>query len=101
MIANPKAKHQDIVDLVQRRLDGFITAQKSVLVVYNISNTLLSKATAITPGKRSPTITALDDGESKSVSALVPKANVNDIMDKLHDIGATDILVMNLSNSRM
>jgi len=89
------------VDLIRRRLEGYITATNFVMVVYNISNALLTEVLKITPGKRSPTITSLDDGESKSVSALVPKKEVNAIMDKLHDVGATDILVMNLANSRM
>lgn len=101
LIVNPNAEHRDLVDLIKRRLEGYITATNFVMVVYNVSNALLSAAVSITPGKRSPTITSLDDGESKSVSALVPKKNVNNIMDQLHDLGATDILVMNLANSRM
>jgi ATP phosphoribosyltransferase len=71
------------------------------MVIYNVSNNLLSEAIKITPGKRSPTITSLDDGQSKSVSALVPAKQVNDIMDQLHDVGATDILVLEIANSRM
>lgn len=101
LIVNPHAEHKDLVDLIKRRLDGYITATKYVLVVYNVSNDLLHAAVAITPGKRSPTITSLDDGVSKSVSSLVLSKEVNKIMDQLHDIGATDILVMDLANSRM
>jgi ATP phosphoribosyltransferase len=69
--------------------------------MYNVSNELLVKAVTITPGKRSPTVTSLDDGQSKAVSALVARKDVNNIMDQLHSIGATDILVMDISNSRM
>lgn len=101
LIANPNAEHKDLVALIQRRLEGFITAQNFVMVVYNVANELLSQAVGVTPGKRSPTVTSLDDGQSKSVSSLVPKKEVNDIMDKLQAVGATDILVMELSNSRM
>jgi ATP phosphoribosyltransferase len=101
LIVNPKAEHRDLVDLIKRRLDGYITATKYVLVMYNISNMLLPQAVKITPGKRSPTITSLDDGESKAVSSLVLTKEVNSIMDQLHDIGATDILVMEVKNSRM
>jgi len=89
------------VELIRRRLEGYITATNYVMVVYNISNNLLVDVLKITPGKRSPTITSLDDGQSKSVSSLVPKKEVNRIMDQLHDVGATDILVMELANSRM
>lgn len=87
--------------MLQRRIDGYITATKFVMLMYNVHNDLLSKATVITPGKRSPTITALDDGQYKAVSSLVLSKNVNNIMDQLHDLGATDILVIDLHNSRM
>jgi ATP phosphoribosyltransferase len=101
LIVNPNAEHRDLVELIKRRLDGYITATRYVLIMYNVSNTLLGEAIKITPGKRSPTITSLDDGESKAVSSLVLKKEVNTVMDQLHDVGATDILVLNLANSRM
>jgi ATP phosphoribosyltransferase len=101
LISNPNAKHKDLVELVKLRLDGYITATKYVLVMYNVSNSILSDALSITPGKRSATITSLDDGESKAVSSLVLANDVNRIMDELHKIGATDILVMEIKNSRM
>lgn len=101
LIANPNAEHKELIDLIRRRLEGFITATKYVMIVYNISNDLLERVAQITPGKRSPTVTSLDDGKSKAVSALVLKKSVNDIMDQLHDVGATDILVMDIHNSRM
>ena len=87
--------------MIKRRLEGYITATKYVLVLYNVDNGLLDQACKITPGKRSPTITSLDDGKSKAVSALVLKKDVNNIMDALHEMGATAILVMDLANSRM
>lgn len=101
LIANPHAEHQDIVELIRRRLNGYITATKYVMIIYNVSNDLLEEAVKITPGKRSPTITTLDDGVSKSVSSLVLKKEVNEKMDQLHAIGATDILVVNMANSLM
>lgn len=101
LIGNPQAQHKDLVDLIKRRLEGYITATKFVLMVYNVPNANLEAATKITPGKRSPTITSLDDGMSKSVSALVSKKDQNKIMDQLHEVGATDILVLQLANSLM
>lgn len=101
LIANPNAEHQELVDLIKRRIDGYITATKYVMVMYNVSNDLLSQAVQITPGKRSPTITPLDDGLSKAVSSLVLKREASNKMDELHALGATDILVFELANSRM
>lgn len=69
--------------------------------MYNVSNELLEKAVSVTPGKRSPTVTSLDDNQSKAVSSLVLKKEASTKMDELHDLGCTDILVLNLSNTRM
>mmetsp|Transcript_4021 Transcript_4021/g.5786 ORF Transcript_4021/g.5786 Transcript_4021/m.5786 type:complete len:302 (-) Transcript_4021:84-989(-) len=101
LISNPHTTHQDIVDMLKRRLDGYITATKFVMVMYNVSVDLLEKATVITPGKRSPTITALDDPNFKAVSSLVATKDVSEKMDQLHEIGATDILVIDIHNSLM
>jgi ATP phosphoribosyltransferase len=101
LIANPHSTHQDMVDLLKLRIEGYITATKYVMIIYNVSTELLEKAVQITPGKRSPTITSLDDKGFKSVSSLVLKNEISQKMDALHDIGATDILCLNLSNSRM
>lgn len=101
MIVNPHAKHGDLVDLIKRRIEGYITATKYVMIMYNISNDKLEEAIKITPGKRSPTITSLDDQDGKAVASLVLLKEANDKMDALHDIGATDILTVNISNSRM
>lgn len=101
VIQNPHAPHENLVNLIKRRIEGYITATKFVLVFYNISNEHMAAAVKVTPGKRSPTVTSLDDGVSKSVSALVPKKDINQTMDRLEEVGATDILVMDVSNSRM
>lgn len=101
LIANPNAEHTDLVELIKRRIEGYITATKYVMITYNVSSDLLAKAVEITPGKRSPTVTSLEDGVCKAVSSLVLKSEVSSKMDALHDVGATDILVMDISNSRM
>lgn len=101
LIANPHTEQNDIIELLRRRIDGYITATKFVMVMYNVHVDLLEAATKITPGKRSPTITSLDDVDFKAVSSLVVAKNVNNIMDQLHDLGATDILVIDIKNSRM
>jgi len=101
LISNPKGEHQDVVDMLKRRLEGHITATKFVMLSYNIANGLLEDALKITPGKKSPNITALDDGMFKSISSLVLKKEANQKMDELHDLGATDILTFELSNTRM
>jgi ATP phosphoribosyltransferase len=71
------------------------------MIVYNVSSDLLEEAIKITPGKRSPTITNLECGKDKAVSSLVLTKEVSEKMDVLHALGATDILVIDIANSRM
>uniref|UniRef100_A0A7S1ZI17 ATP phosphoribosyltransferase n=1 Tax=Trieres chinensis TaxID=1514140 RepID=A0A7S1ZI17_TRICV len=101
LISNPNSEHKDIVNMLKRRLEGYITATKYVMISYNISNDLLAGALKMTPGKKSPNITPLECGELKAVSALVSKKEANKRMDELHDLGATDILTFQLTNTRM
>ena len=101
LISNLNTTHQDLVNLIRNRIEGYITATKYVMIVYNVGSDLLSEAIKITPGKQSPTITSLVCGNVKSVSSLVLKKEVSDKMDALQKVGATDILVLALSNTRM
>lgn len=80
---------------------GYITATKYVMISYNAHNDIISQAMKITRGKKSPTITSLDDISLKAVSCLIKKNEISEKMDKLHDLGATDILTFEISNSRM
>ena len=100
LIGNPNAEHADLVEMIKSRIEGYITATKYNMIIYNVSDELLSAALAITPGKRSPSITTLDDG-GKAVSSLVLKKEVSAKMDALKAMGASDILVLAIANSRM
>ena len=101
LIANSHSTHNEIIDLLKRRIEGYITATKYVMIMYNVSKALLAEAVKVTPGKRSPTITNLDDENFKAVSSLVKKSELSSKMDELYELGATDILALTLSNSRM
>lgn len=101
LISNPNSTHQDLIKLMKNRIEGYITATKYAMIIYNVENEKLAEAIKITPGKRSPTITSLECGNVKSVSSLVLKKEVSDKMDALQACGATDILVVDISNSRM
>lgn len=83
-----------------RDTDNAIAAQKFVLCQYNVSRSLLPIATKVTPGKRAPTITALDEADWVAVSSMVEKSRIALVMDELTAVGATDILVLSIANSR-
>lgn len=101
LISNPKSEHTDIVKLLKKRIEGCMIAKKFVMMSYNVHNELLEAALKVTPGKKSPNITSLQDQDYKAVSCLVVKKEMNNRMDELHDLGATDILTFALSNTRM
>ena len=98
-----KSKHPSnpaLVDLLASRIRGVITAQSYVLCVYNVRRDNLKAAEKITPGKRAPTVTSLEDRDWVAVSVMVLRSKVATIMDELSAIGAEDILTFKLQNSR-
>merc|ERR1719215_115997 len=101
LICNPRTKHTELVDLVRRRIAGYLTAQSWVMVTYNVHRSNLKRVEAITPGKRSPSVQPLEDKAWVAVQALVPKAKAPSIMDELEEAGAKDILLTGLLSTRM
>lgn len=90
-----------LIELVTSRIAGVIAAGRYVLCNYNIPRASVHEATLVTPGRRAATVTPLDDPEWVAVSSMVLKADVANIMDKLQLIGASDILIVNISNCRV
>jgi len=82
------------------KTDICIAAQKFVLCQYNVARESLEIAKKITPGKRAPTITALEDQDWVAVSSMVAKKDIANVMDDLTKVGAKDILVLNIMNTR-
>ncbi|KAL8852332.1 MAG: hypothetical protein Q9221_002828 [Calogaya cf. arnoldii] len=89
-----------LVDLIAARIRGAITAQVFVLCSYNIERHRLAAATRIAPGKRAPTVIPLDEEGWTAVSVMVEKRRIATIMDQLTQVGAKDILVLSISNTR-
>ncbi len=75
-------------------------AQKYVLCQYNIQREKLASATKITPGQRAPTINALEEEGWVAVSSMVEKKKIAIVMDELTEVGASDILVLDIVNTR-
>ena len=84
-----------------RRLRGVLVAREYVIMDYDCPRSLVEKASAITPGIESPTISPLADENWVAIRALVKAAETNQIMDDLHDIGARAILVSAIHAARI
>ncbi|GAA2520590.1 ATP phosphoribosyltransferase [Rarobacter incanus] len=91
----------DKLAVLTRRLQGVLTARRYVLMDYDVPTELLDKAAAITPGYESPTVSDLHDAGWKAVRVMIPRDQVNSIMDALYDIGARAILVTQILASRV
>jgi ATP phosphoribosyltransferase len=89
------------ITTLQRRLQGVLVARQYVLVDYDVPVALLESATAITPGLESPTISPLHDPEWVAVRAMVNRADTNQVMDDLYELGARAILVSSIHAARI
>ncbi|MFC4106111.1 ATP phosphoribosyltransferase [Micromonospora zhanjiangensis] len=93
--ANPR------VDQLDRRLHGVLVARRYVMLTYDVRVDLLDRASALTPGIESPTVSALHREGWVAVNAMVLRGDVHQIMDQLYDLGARAILVTNIHACRL
>ncbi|MGI9161576.1 MAG: ATP phosphoribosyltransferase [Mycobacterium sp.] len=79
-------------DQLAGRVQGVVFGQQYLMLDYDCPRSVVDKAVGITPGLESPTIAPLADPDWVAVRALVPRREVNAIMDELAGIGAKAIL---------
>ena len=89
------------VDQLDRRLHGVLVARRYVMLAYDVRADLLEKASALTPGIESPTISPLHREGWVAVQAMVLRGAVHQIMDQLYDLGARAILVTDIHACRL
>jgi ATP phosphoribosyltransferase len=83
-------------DQLTARVQGVVFGQQYLMLDYDCPRSVLERATEITPGLESPTIAPLADEDWVAVRALVPRRDVNAIMDELAAIGAKAILASDI-----
>ena len=104
LIKSAAPKHPDLknlIDLVTKRIAGVIAASRYIVCQYNVPRDKLAAAMRVTPGRRAPTVSRIEEEGWVAVSSMVEKARAADVMDELMQIGAEDILVFNLDNCRV
>ncbi|WP_297555664.1 ATP phosphoribosyltransferase [uncultured Actinomyces sp.] len=101
LIGREEYRDDPQVKVLQRRLDGVMRAHANVLVDYNVHERDMAAAVAVAPGFESPTISPLADSSWLAVRVVVPRGDINRVMDELYDVGARGILVTELSASRL
>lgn len=90
-----------LIALLTSRIAGVVAASKYVVCQYNIPRARLAEGLKITPGRRAPTVSPLEDGDWCAVSSMVDQKQFAIIMDDLANIGAEDIMIFNLDNCRV
>ena len=95
------ASDREGIETLRRRLAGVKVAREFVLMDYDLPLVLLEAASRITPGLESPTISPLRDPEWVAVRAMVPRGDMNHIMDDLYALGARAILVSPIHAARI
>jgi ATP phosphoribosyltransferase len=97
------ARASDIPGLAtfRRRVQGVLVAHRYVLMDYDLPAELVDEASRITPGFESPTVSPLRDSGWVAVRVMVPRAETNNIMDELYELGARAILVSSINAARI
>lgn len=98
-------KGPDVADaelsVLTGRLRGVLMARQFVLVDYDVPNERLDATIAVTPGFEAPTVTPLHGKDWHAVRVMVPRSEVNQIMDRLHAAGGRGILTTELLAVRL
>ncbi len=97
------AAREDVpgLETLRRRIQGVMVAHQYVLIDYDLPAELVDRASAITPGLESPTVSPLRDTGWVAVRVMVPRSEMNQVMDELYALGARAILVSAIHAARI
>ena len=102
LIRSPRVTENDErLTILNHRIQRVLTAQRYVLMDYDIPVSKVAAAVEVTPGFESPTISPLHDKQWVAVRVMVPREKVNQLMDRLYEVGARGIIVTALQASRI
>ena len=91
----------DGLDQLERRLNGVLIAQNYVIMDYDVADTVLAEACAVTPGLEGPTVSPLARDGWKAVRVMVLRREAQRVMDDLWSVGARAILVTDIAACRL
>jgi len=89
------------LDVFYRRLQGVLVARSYVMMDYDIRESRVEEAVALTPGIESPTVSPLHREGWVAVRSMVPRSAAQKIMDDLYEIGARGILTTDIHACRL
>lgn len=86
----------DDISVLVARLRGVLMARQYVLMDYDVPDEALEAAIKITPGYEGPTVAPLHNSTWHAVRVMVPRSEMNHVMDDLYAVGARAILTTEL-----
>jgi ATP phosphoribosyltransferase len=87
---------EEHVSVLAARLRGVLMARQYVLMDYDVPSERLEDAVKVTPGFEAPTVTPLHGSDWQAVRVMVPRSEINHVMDELYAVGARAILTTEL-----
>jgi ATP phosphoribosyltransferase len=97
---NPDLAATEPADRIVRRIEGVVITCGCFLLECNVPRALLSGAATITPGFKSPTISALEGPDRCAARVMVKRGEVISIMERIEALGASAILDTQITNCR-
>ena len=91
---------EDIATLTGR-LRGVLMARQYILMDFDVPAENLEAAVKIAPGFEAPTVTSLHGSDWSAVRVMVPRVEMNHVMDELYGAGARAIIVTELLACRV
>jgi len=101
LIANRNSPWKELIDKLSRRLEGITTAEKYVIIEFNVARVNLSEASKIVPGQKAPTVSTLEDSDWVAVKSMILSTESYAKMEQLETIGARDIFITKIDNCRV
>lgn len=100
LIATPDLPEEKWADLdkLKFRLNSILDSRGMKYVLMNLPRTAVDQAVKILPGMKSPTLLPLTDPEWCSLHVVIPESELWEKIEQLKEIGAEDILILNLEN---
>jgi ATP phosphoribosyltransferase len=97
LVANPEAladeERRRTIDRLCLRLKAAITATNFKYIMMNAPRSMLAEIEDVTPGLKSPTVVDLADPDWVAVHAAINAEQFWDIIERLRELGASEILV--------
>ena len=101
LISRVGASEHPGLEVFLRRVEGVLVARSYVMMDYDMPESRVEEAVALTPGIESPTVSPLHREGWVAVRSMVPRAEAQAVMDRLYDIGARAILATDIHACRL